>query len=136
MDPSLSKTIKLLLEGEGKKKIGKPGSSDVGLNGVGIQDPHGSITVQGGKFTIEAENGGKILRNGRQVTTPVELAHLDRLLFGSSQYYIFIDPSKATPKDIDYQFEMMQDEIAKASGVARTSTQNWSPGKLFYYNII
>ena len=78
MDPSLSKTIKLLLEGDGKKMIGLPGKSDIGLAGLGIQDPHvrqatlnlklffdvffifnfkkGSITVQGDKFIIEATN--------------------------------------------------------------------------------
>ena len=78
MDPSLSKTIKLLLEGDGKKMIGLPGKSDIGLAGLGIQDPHvryntfnlklflfnffifnfkkGSITVQGDKFIIESTN--------------------------------------------------------------------------------
>ncbi len=40
MDPSLSKTIKLLLEGDGNKVIGLPGKSDIGLAGLGIQDPH------------------------------------------------------------------------------------------------
>jgi hypothetical protein len=35
MDPSLSGTIKLLLEGEGVKKIGLPGKSDIALNGIG-----------------------------------------------------------------------------------------------------
>ncbi len=62
-----------------------------------------------------------------QIKTPTELNHLDRLLFGSSQYYLFINPSKATLKDQDYNFEAMQDEISKASGVARTAIQNWSP---------
>lgn len=35
MDPSLSGTIKLLLEGDGQKKIGLPGQSDIKLNGIG-----------------------------------------------------------------------------------------------------
>lgn len=129
MDPSLSKTIKLLLEGDGKKVIGLPGKSDISLNGVAIQDPHAYVTVAGAKCTIEAVGSAKILRNGRQLTTPVEMVHLDRFLFGASQYYIFVDPSKATPKDTDYTFEMLQDEIATVAGIARTSTQNWTPGK-------
>ena len=132
MDPSLSKTIKLLLEGDGSKVIGLPGKSDIGLAGLGIQDPHGTITVKGEKYTIEATNNAKLLRNGIQVNGPIELNHLDRLLFGSSQYYLFIIPSKATLKDTDYQFEAMQDEITKASGVARTATQNWSPGRFSF----
>ena len=130
MDPSLSKTIKLLLEGDGKKVIGAPGKADIALNGVAIQDPHGYVTVAGTKCTIEAVGSAKILRNGRQVTTPVEIAHLDRFLFGTSQYYIFVDPTKATPKDTNYTFEMLQDEIATTSGIARTSTQNWSPEEI------
>jgi hypothetical protein len=35
MDPTLSHTIKVLLEGSGKKKVGVPGKSDIPLNGVG-----------------------------------------------------------------------------------------------------
>lgn len=35
MDPSLSHTIKIILEGEGQKKIGVPGKSDIALNGLG-----------------------------------------------------------------------------------------------------
>lgn len=35
MDPSLSGTIKLLLEGEGIKKIGLPDKADIGLKGIG-----------------------------------------------------------------------------------------------------
>lgn len=130
MDPSLSKTIKLVLEGDGKKTIGIPGKSDIGLAGIGIQDPHATVTVaeSGKKFTIEALNNAKLLKNGSQITEPTNLVHLDRLLFGLSQYYLFIDPAKAGQKDPDYQFEAMQDEIAKASGITRTSTKNLSQG--------
>jgi hypothetical protein len=35
MDPSLSGSIKLLLEGEGRKVIGLPGKSDISLIGIG-----------------------------------------------------------------------------------------------------
>ena len=35
MDPSLSGSIKLLLEGEGRKLIGLPGKSDISLIGIG-----------------------------------------------------------------------------------------------------
>lgn len=35
MDPSLCHTIKILLEGSGKKKVGTPGKADIALNGVG-----------------------------------------------------------------------------------------------------
>ncbi|CAF0775133.1 unnamed protein product [Brachionus calyciflorus] len=123
MDPSLSGTIKLLLEGEGKKTIGLPGNSDISLNGIGILNEHGIITNTANKFTIERLNDSKILRNGKLLSSPAELVHLDRLVFGASQYYMFIDPSKATPKDINYTFEMAQDEIAKASGLISSDKQ-------------
>jgi hypothetical protein len=35
MDPTLSGSIKLLLEGDSVKKIGMPGKSDIPLNGLG-----------------------------------------------------------------------------------------------------
>ena len=59
---------------------------------------------------------------------PVELNHLDRLLFGTSQYYLFVLPSKASAKDPYYTFEMMQDEIAKAAGMLSKDTKNMTSG--------
>ena len=35
MDPTLSGTIKILIEGEGKKTIGLPGKSNISLIGLG-----------------------------------------------------------------------------------------------------
>ena len=131
MDPSLSKTIKLILEGDGKKTIGIPGKSDISFKGVGIQDPHGYITVSSNKYTIESINNSKILRNGKQLTAPTDLIHLDRLIIGSSHYYLFIDPNKANPKDIDYQFDSFNDEVNKQSGVAdKKITPFWTPGDI------
>ena len=45
---------------------------------------------------------------------------MDRLLFGSSQYYVFIDPSKKKDGEEIPTFEKMQDEIAKAAGYVNT----------------
>lgn len=117
MDPTLTGTIKLLLEGDGQKKLAPPGKGDIRLNGLGIQDPHAIITCKGGKFTLENCNNSKVLRNGKQINGPVELVHRDRLLFGASQYYIFVDPSKAKSTDPFVSFEMMQDEIAQNQGM-------------------
>ena len=45
---------------------------------------------------------------------------------------MFIDPSKATPKDTIYTFEMAQDEIAKASGIiSNDSKANMTQGFCF-----
>jgi hypothetical protein len=51
------------------------------------------------------------------------------LVFGASQYYAFVDPSKSNPKDVVYTFEMAQDEIASASGlISQDAKKNMSPG--------
>ena len=98
-----------------------------------ILEKHGTITNTGGRYTLTAENGAKLLKNGVQVTSSVELNHLDRLLFGTSQYFLISIPSKAKPDDPYYTFEMMQDEIGKASGLISKDTKNMSSGWKFLF---
>ena len=70
-----------------------------------------------------------MLLNGKALDTVVELNHLDRLVFGASQYYTFIDPSKSNPKDNIFTFEMAQDEISNASGmVSKDDKKNMTQG--------
>jgi len=53
------------------------------------------------------------------------------LLFGSSQFYVFVIPSKAKPNDPYYTFETMQDEIAQASGLLNSDNKvNMTQGEL------
>lgn len=132
MDPSLCGTIKVLLE-EGNKTIGVPGKSDIALHGIGIGDPHGAFTIKGGKFEIERFNESKILKNGRPVTNKTEFVHLDRFVFGCSQYYIFIDPAKVTANDTKWSFEMSQEEIGKASGAYVKDTKNMTQGSHCFF---
>jgi kinesin family member 1 len=134
MDPSLSKTIKLILEGDGKKTIGIPGKSDISFKGVGIQDPHGYITISSNKYTIESINNSKILRNGKQLTAPTDLIHLDRLIIGSSHYYLFIDPTKANPKDVDYQFDSFNDEYNSENGIPKLNNPHLSSDEMTRYH--
>jgi hypothetical protein len=75
------------------------------------------ITIKANTYTIDKVNNSKVLLNGSQLLAPTELKHLDRLLFGSSQYYTFINPSKAAANDKPFTFEMAQEEIAKAAGL-------------------
>ena len=95
-------------------------------------DPHGTANVKGGKVTIERIGQSKILINGRLVTHPTELVHLDRVVFGASQFFIFIDPAKKSAKDPYYNFESLQDEIAKASGLV-ADTKNMTKGKILIF---
>ncbi len=120
MDPTLSRTVFKLLEGKGCKTIGKPGSSDIPVSGLVIGDPHAKITISEDvkTFTLEAcSSECRVLRNGSRVTEPVNINHLDRIVFGSTQFYLFINPLCVTNKDVDWTFEMAQDEIGKQSGV-------------------
>jgi hypothetical protein len=91
-----------------------------------IIEQHAAINSKAGKFTIERFGEAKVLRNGKPLIAPSDLVHLDRLVFGASQYFVFIEPSKSTPKDPSYTFEMAQDEIARASGIVSKDTKNMS----------
>lgn len=131
MDPSLCGTLKLLLEGDkGKKTIGSPKTSDIGLYGIGILDNHGAITFTKDKFSIERFDDAKILKNGRPITGKSELHHLDRLVFGCSQFYLFVNPAEITDKDTRYSFEMAQEEIGKASGTFVKDTKNMTQDEI------
>ncbi len=50
------------------------------------------------------------------------------MVFGTSQYFVYVDPAKKTPKDPEVTFESIQDEIGKATGVIVTETENLSGG--------
>ena len=57
--------------------------------------------------------------NGQPLTKKTVLQHLDRLLLGSNNLFLFINPlvphpAEGTPEDVDYDFA--QSELAKASG--------------------
>ncbi len=87
-------------------------------------DPHCAITVAGAKFTIEKlTTDAKVLVNGRSVTSPIDLSHLDRIVFGCSQYFLFINPANATVKDSKYPFEAFQDEISKVNGATPSDSE-------------
>lgn len=153
MDPGLCGTIKILLEGEGTKIVGVPGKSDIGLKGFGyfqrfqeafvktcdlnlnifsILEKHCAIINKGGKYSIERYGDARVLRNGKLVTTPTELNHLDRLVFGTTQYFVFTDPAKATPNQPYYDFQAMQDEIGREAGVVSKDNKNMSQGSLLH----
>ena len=135
MDTSLSGSIRYLIEKDGALTIGAPGKADIGLNGIGyvlilsvdhfykyfifgiwlivwltisIFDKHAILTRVGDKYTLKPCENAKVLQNGKQVMKEVELKHMDRLVFGTSQYYLFAVPAQATPTDPYYTFEMMQ----------------------------
>lgn len=40
-----------------------------------------------------------------------------RLVFGTSQYFVFVDPAKKSAKDPFITFEVAQEEVAKEAGL-------------------
>ena len=98
------------------------------LVGCRILDKHATLTRVGDKYTLTPCENAKVVHNGKKVTAPFELAHLDRLVFGTSQYFLFVLPSQANTNDPYYTFEMMQDEIGKASGLISSSNKNMTQG--------
>lgn len=83
-----------------------------------------------GVFTLETFPNARTLRNGKAVTTETKtLKHHDRLLFGTTQFYVFCNPKDTKDCKVqDPSFEMAQAEIAEKSGGFDMSGQNKSRG--------
>ena len=61
----------------------------------------------------------RLLVNGKAVGTKTKLNHNDRIVFGTTKYFVYINPQerdKSKEKFTDITFEMAQEEIAKSSG--------------------
>lgn len=84
-----------------------------------------------GVFTLETFPNARTLRNGKAVTTDSKvLKHHDRLLFGTTQFYVFCNPKDTKDCKVqDPTFEMAQAEIAEKSGGFDMSGQNKSRGE-------
>ena len=94
-----------------------------------INDPHGKVIVQNDKVSLEKYGDSKIILNGRPLIMSItyKLNHLDRILFGSSQYFVYYNPKEKNDADIIATYEMMQDEIALTEGLKHIDS-NMSQG--------
>ncbi|ESO96408.1 hypothetical protein LOTGIDRAFT_115884, partial [Lottia gigantea] len=118
MDPQLTGHIVLFLEkpvisvGNGK------GIADISIRGPSIVDKHAIIREEKGEYSIEpAEPNVRLLRNGKQLVSKIGLKNNDRIIFGTTQYFIFVNPKDPKAKEaVEITFEMAQEEIAKKSG--------------------
>ncbi|CAD5119498.1 DgyrCDS8102 [Dimorphilus gyrociliatus] len=114
-DPQLTGHIFHLLNND-ETIIGKDESSNIRLNGPSILNKHAIIRKTKGKFTIEkASSESKILVNGQVINETEELEGYDRIMFGTTQLFVYANPSD---KKIDVTFEMAQQEIARNSGLS------------------
>lgn len=122
-DPQLSGRIVHFLEGD-NILIGSSGSEgEVGIRIVGpsIQLKHASFTMAENKWSIEPTvPHSRILHNGKAVGNKQEIAHNDRLQFGTTQFFVFCDPKERDSSKINYpdiSYDDAQQEVARKSGL-------------------
>ncbi len=61
----------------------------------------------------------RILVNGQPVTQKTDLDHNDRMMFGTTQLYVYANPKErdaSKEKFVTPSFDMAQEEIAASSG--------------------
>ncbi|XP_064643927.1 kinesin-like protein KIF28 isoform X2 [Lineus longissimus] len=120
-DPQLSGHIVHFAEGS-RRITGKRSddSNDIVLMGPSMQEDHATLVNEKGVLFVEpSSSSAKVTHNGVPITEKTTLKHNDRLVFGTSQMYVIINPkerdsSKKTYPDITY--EMASEEIAANSG--------------------
>ncbi|XP_060555492.1 kinesin-like protein KIF28P [Ruditapes philippinarum] len=120
MDPQMTgKIIHFIIEddctiiGNGKGE-----GTDLTLRGGSIIDIHCKINHKDGVFTLETFPNARTLRNGKAVTNETKtLKHHDRLVFGTTQFFVFANPLDTSGCKVEEPtFEMAQAEIATKSG--------------------
>lgn len=117
-DPLLSYVICHFIDSK-QVKVGRSADSAIQLSGLGILTDHAILSNQGGEITMKpCQLGVKIKVNGNNVEDVHTLQHNDRILFGSSNMFVFINPAKqaASKEPIRISWEMAQKEIAEAKG--------------------
>ncbi|XP_062578631.1 kinesin-like protein KIF28P isoform X1 [Saccostrea cucullata] len=117
LDPQLSGHISHFLEAP---EICLGFEGDIVLKGPSVAAKHAIIRNDGGKFTIEpCDVTNRLLQNGKAVVSKQPLNHNDRLIFGTTQYFVFVNPKERDSSKQKYPevtFEMAQEEVAKKSG--------------------
>ena len=98
---------------------------DIQIFDLGISDRHAAILFENGDYFIEPYNNSRVLQNGVQRDDKFLLKNFDRLVFGPSHYFIFIEPTKfgeensgiINEKLQSITVEKIQQEIAEVTGL-------------------
>ncbi|KAL4229280.1 hypothetical protein ACF0H5_012320 [Mactra antiquata] len=128
MDPQMTGKITHIIDQDDEIIIGNGKCEGTDLTLRGLADLHCKIMHKDGVFTLETFPNARTLRNGKSVTSETKtLKNNDRLLFGTTQFYVFCNPNdKSESKVTDPTFEMAQAEIATKSGGFDMSGSNKS----------
>lgn len=121
-DEQLSGKIIFIIR-KGSNTVGKSEDCTIPLLGPSIQEHHAVISrSDNGKVILErCSDDCRVLLNGDPVTHKVNLSHNDRLLFGTTQLFVFIHPEQKLKSKMTYAdvtFELAQEEIATKAGFA------------------
>ncbi|KAL8616438.1 hypothetical protein ACOMHN_041041 [Nucella lapillus] len=100
---------------------GREESTELVLKGPGIVGRHAELREEeGGKYSLEPlEQNMRLMLNGKAVVERTPLKHNDRILFGTTQYFVFCNPKERDVSQTPFPevtFEMAQEELAKRSG--------------------
>jgi kinesin family protein 1 len=144
LDPMLTGSLKHLIEfGPNKKKlvVGSVDKVDIHMSGLGIQDRHCGISFEGDNFFLEPFPNARVMKNGKQYTEKFQLNNFDRLVFGASLYFLFVNPYKCEQDSntvsslaTTFTVEKVQQEIAEESGLISNSMDHKTPDELACLN--
>lgn len=144
VDPMLTGSLKYLLEFPEKKDklvIGTMDKIDIQIHGLGVSDRHAVVTFENGEFYIDPLPNSRVMKNGKQYEEKFQLNNFDRLVFGASLYYIFVDPSRIdqdseilNTKLTTITVEKIHQEIAQQSGLISYSFDHQRPDDLACIN--
>ncbi|XP_036362558.1 kinesin-like protein KIF28P isoform X1 [Octopus sinensis] len=120
MDPQLTGHVFYFFENS-PISVGKDVENAICLKGPSIAGKHASICQNKNDWTIEpTDSNVRLLVNGVQVTSKTILHHNDRIVFGTTQYYVMVHPKKSARDKTAYPditFAMAQKEIGIHSGI-------------------
>lgn len=145
VDPQLTGSVKHLLEFPPKKKellLGTDPKSDILNQGIGVIDKHCRFTFEKNEFYLQPFANARVIRNGRQEEEKFKLNNFDRLVFGASLYYLFIDPRNFDKDQVDninqhissVKVETIQQEIAEVMGLISGDSRYRDPDEIACMN--
>ncbi|KAK3106540.1 hypothetical protein FSP39_022244 [Pinctada imbricata] len=116
MDPQLSGHIVHFIETP-EAVLGSGG--EIVIRGPSVAEKHAKIINEGGKFMIEpCDATNRTLHNGKACATREPLEHNDRLIFGTTQYFVFMNPAgkKSGQNYPEITFEVANEEVGTKAG--------------------
>ncbi|XP_062981482.1 kinesin-like protein KIF28 [Elgaria multicarinata webbii] len=116
-DPQLSRVLKYFIQ-DGSSDVGQSSSNAIALRGLGILDKHATFTNSNGKVSITPREKCKVIVNGVPIAVKTKLQHLDRIILGSNNAYLYIGPptDRTNEDQSRYDYDFVQSELAAAEG--------------------